>query len=289
MGSVHEAVGKQATKKPDPSFICKNTRHKFFFFAPRLRLQARRCGLAPHASKHHAAKRRFCRANTQKSVQNGRLAIASYNHLGVYPDSAKTPQTPRPKPHQRLASPSYASTDTMPDSPSSTPATTAGLNFAFMRPKLSRWIALGAGSGLARFAPGTVGTLWAWASFLVLQLWLSPFAWALLLVLGFAIGWWACTRTAQDLGLADPGCIVWDEILAFWLILVFLMPAGFWMQLWAFVLFRFFDAAKPQPVRCADSAFKGAGWRGGFGIIFDDLVAALCTLVVLTITQRWMA
>ena len=109
-----------------------------------------------------------------------------------------------------------------------------------------------------------------------------------LLVSGFFLGWWACTRCAQDLGLADPGCIVWDEILAFWLILVLLMPASFWMQLWAFARFRFFDAAKPQPVRWADRAFKGRGWRGGFGIIFDDLIAALCTLLVLALTQHWM-
>lgn len=49
----------------------------------------------------------------------------------------------------------------------------------------------------------------------------------------------------------------------------------------AFALFRYFDAAKPQPVRWADTVFKGAGWRGGWGIMFDDLVAAACTLLVL--------
>jgi phosphatidylglycerophosphatase A len=82
--------------------------------------------------------------------------------------------------------------------------------------------------------------------------------------------------------------VVWDEILAFWLILLFVTPASLWMQLWAFTLFRFFDAAKPQPVRWADRAFKGTGWRGGFGIIFDDLVAALCALIVLALTRHWM-
>ena len=53
----------------------------------------------------------------------------------------------------------------------------------------------------------------------------------------------------------------------------------------AFVLFRFFDAVKPGPVGWADRAFKGRpgepiGWRQGFGILFDDLVAAGCTLLV---------
>ena len=48
------------------------------------------------------------------------------------------------------------------------------------------------------------------------------------------------------------------------------------------MLFRFFDAAKPQPVRWADQTFKGWGWRGGWGIMFDDLVAALCSAIVLS-------
>ncbi|MFI0545445.1 MAG: phosphatidylglycerophosphatase A [Brachymonas sp.] len=159
--------------------------------------------------------------------------------------------------------------------------------FAFMRQHPAHWIAMGLGAGLPRWAPGTVGTLWAWASFLLLNPWLTPAAWAAILLVGFFIGWWACTRTAQHLGIADPGCIVWDEILAFWLVLLLVMPAGFWTQLAAFALFRFFDAAKPQPVRWADRAFKGQGWRGGFGIIFDDLVAAFCALLVLALWQTW--
>ena len=93
----------------------------------------------------------------------------------------------------------------------------------------------------------------------------------------------ACTVTARNLGVSDPGNIVWDEIVAFWLVLWLLLPAGFWAQFWAFVLFRFFDAAKPGPVGWADKSFKGFGWRGGFGIMFDDLVAAFCTLLVIAL------
>ena len=81
---------------------------------------------------------------------------------------------------------------------------------------------------------------------------------------------------------------MWDEIIAFWLILWLVMPAGFWGQLVAFGLFRFFDAAKPGPVGWADEAFKGErggaiGARQGFGILFDDVVAALCTLLVIAL------
>lgn len=148
-------------------------------------------------------------------------------------------------------------------------------------------IALGFGSGLSPKAPGTVGTLWAWVAFLVLDRWLGDAEWALLLAGSAAVGWWACTVTARHLRIADPGAIVWDEVLAFWIVLWLVMPAGFWAQLVAFVLFRFFDAAKPGPVAWADARFKrrrdggdGIGWSQGFGVLFDDLVAALCTLLL---------
>jgi phosphatidylglycerophosphatase A len=95
------------------------------------------------------------------------------------------------------------------------------------------------------------------------------------------------------MGMSDPGAIVWDEIVAFWLVLWLVMPAGWWMQAVAFALFRFFDAAKPGPVAWADGLFKARagepiGWRQGLGILFDDLVAAGCTLIVLALgVQAW--
>jgi phosphatidylglycerophosphatase A len=147
-------------------------------------------------------------------------------------------------------------------------------------------IALGFGSGLSPKAPGTVGSLWGWASWLLIQNNLSLNAQAALILVSLFIGWWACTLTAKNMGVSDPGSIVWDEIVAMWLILFLMMPAGFMAQLSAFLLFRFFDAAKPGPVAWADRLFKGFGWRGGWGILFDDLVAAFCTLLVLAL-WRW--
>jgi phosphatidylglycerophosphatase A len=144
-------------------------------------------------------------------------------------------------------------------------------------------IALGFGSGLSPIAPGTVGSLWGWASWLLIQNSMSLTAQAALILASLVIGLWACTLTARNMGVSDPGSIVWDEIVAMWLILFLLMPAGFMAQLSAFLLFRFFDAVKPGPVAWADRLFKGFGWRGGWGILFDDLVAALCTLLVLAI------
>ena len=167
----------------------------------------------------------------------------------------------------------------------------ARVSVAFILARPARGIALGFGSGLAPRAPGTVGTLWSWVAFLVLDRWLGPGQWAALIAAGLLVGWWACTATARDLGVADPGAVVWDEIVAFWIVLWLVTPAGFWAQAAAFVLFRYFDAAKPGPVGWADRLFKlrpgqAIGWAQGWGILFDDLVAAGCTLLFYAV---WVA
>lgn len=154
-------------------------------------------------------------------------------------------------------------------------------NARFLLAHPAHFIALGFGSGLARIAPGTCGTLWAWLAYLVLQAWLSPFAIGLVIAASLVVGWWACAVTATHMRSPDPGHIVWDEIVSFWIILWLVMPAGFGAQLAAFVLFRFFDAVKPGPVRWADGLFLGFGWRAGLGVLLDDLVAAFCTLFVI--------
>ncbi len=175
--------------------------------------------------------------------------------------------------------------------PAASPATEAGTAPTLvLRPGLSfllahpaHFIALGAGAGLSRLAPGTAGTLWAWVAFLVLDPLLSAAAWGLLIAAATLVGWWACTVTARHMGVADSGHIVWDEVVAFWLVLWLVMPAGFWGQLVAFALFRLFDAVKVGPMAWADQTFKGFGPRGGFGILLDDLAAAFCTLLVIAL------
>ena len=158
--------------------------------------------------------------------------------------------------------------------------------FRFLLAHPAHVVALGFGSGLAPLAPGTFGTLWAWLAWLVLQLWLPPSALTWIVLASWPLGWWACTVTARNMGVADPSSVVWDEVAAFWLVLWLVMPAGWLGQLVAFALFRFFDAAKPGPVAWADRRFKGFGSRGGFGIMADDLVAAFCTLLVIAAWRR---
>lgn len=146
--------------------------------------------------------------------------------------------------------------------------------FAFMKPRLSRWVALGFGSGLAPFAPGTFGTLWAWAVFAVLDPLLSDAGWWAVIGAAYALGVWACGRTGRDLGRPDHGGMVWDEVVAFWAVLL-LVPGGFASQLAAFFVFRFFDVVKPPPIRQVDRRLGG-----GFGVMFDDLIAAFYTVLV---------
>lgn len=167
-----------------------------------------------------------------------------------------------------------------------TPKSRPNLRFLLAHP--AHWVALGFGCGLSPIAPGTVGTLWAWLVFVLADPWLGDVQWGVVIAVAFGVGWWASTRTARDLGDSDPGAIVWDEVVAFWLVLWLIMPTGVGAQFAAFALFRFFDMVKPGPVGWVDRRYKAPaeadiGWREGFGNIADDLVAALCTLLVVAI------
>ncbi|MFZ1607904.1 MAG: phosphatidylglycerophosphatase A [Rhodoferax sp.] len=158
----------------------------------------------------------------------------------------------------------------------------------FMLSNPAHWLALGFGSGLSRIAPGTAGTLWAWIAFIALSPWMTDARWAVLIAVSLPVGWWACSITARNMGVLDPGSVVWDEVVAFWLVLWLVMPTGLVGQVLAFGLFRFFDAVKPGPVGWADSLYHAldpasdpTAWRkAGFGIMLDDLVAAGCTVLV---------
>ena len=143
----------------------------------------------------------------------------------------------------------------------------------------AHWIAQGFGSGLSPIMPGTCGTLFGWLSFAVLSTrWPSLFTpahWLIVIAAGFALGVWACAKTGRDLGQPDHGSMVWDEIIAFWLVLAVATPADLQTQLLAFIFFRFFDMVKPPPIAYFDRRYKG-----GFGVMWDDIVAAFYTLLV---------
>lgn len=148
-------------------------------------------------------------------------------------------------------------------------------DWKFLLSHPAHFIALGFGSGLAPKAPGTFGSLAAIPLFWVL-VHAIPATTPLFIFIGisFLIGIWSCSIAGKHLGVSDHGGIVWDEIVAMWMILAFI-PAGWFAWLTAFALFRFFDILKPWPIRQFDASLKG-----GFGVMLDDVLAAVYALAI---------
>ena len=152
--------------------------------------------------------------------------------------------------------------------------------FAFLLAHPAHFFALGCGSGLAPKAPGTFGTLFAWLSFALFRPYFEELPLLGLLLAAYLAGIWFIDVTGKALGDPDHGSIVWDEIVPFWLVLA-LCPNGFKWQAAAFLLFRAFDIVKPPPARYFDRHVKN-----GFGVMADDLFAALYTLITLYAVQH---
>jgi phosphatidylglycerophosphatase A len=150
--------------------------------------------------------------------------------------------------------------------------------FAFGHP--AHFIAFGFGAGLARTAPGTFGTLIAFPIYwIVRELHATPLLLAIVALL-FLVGVWACELTGRHLGVSDHGAMCWDEVVAFLLILAVIPDAWPW-QAAGFLVFRVFDILKPPPIRALERRFKG-----GFGVMIDDILAAAYTLLVLAVAHR---
>ncbi|HEX6157568.1 MAG TPA: phosphatidylglycerophosphatase A [Burkholderiales bacterium] len=149
--------------------------------------------------------------------------------------------------------------------------------FVFSHP--AHAVAFGFGAGLAPTAPGTFGTLLGWVIGLALGA-LQAEAVLLAALIAFVLGVWACGVTGRHLGVADHGGMVWDEVAAFLLVLA-VVPRELPWQLAAFGAFRFFDIAKPPPIRHFERRY-----HGGFGVMFDDVLAAGYALLLLAAVQR---
>lgn len=132
----------------------------------------------------------------------------------------------------------------------------------------AHFLALGAGSGLAKKAPGTFGTAVGLPLFWLIHAHTLTTQLAIIGLL-FLAGIYFCDKTGKALGVSDHGSIVWDEIVAIMLVLTF---TSYQWQWWlaAFLLFRLFDIWKPFPIRQCDAKMKG-----GLGVMLDDLLAAI--------------
>lgn len=157
------------------------------------------------------------------------------------------------------------------------PGVRPGLRWVYAHP--ARVVAFAGGVGLAPFAPGTFGTLLAFPLFSMLTAYCSDITQVFVFIIFFLMGTWACHSSGRALGVSDHGGMVWDETVAF-LVVLFFTPAGWAWQITAFVLFRFFDIVKPPPIRYFDRTLKN-----GFGVMFDDVLAAGYTLFVLALAK----
>ena len=138
------------------------------------------------------------------------------------------------------------------------------------------FLALGFGSGLLHPAPGTWGSLVGVIVGALLLPWLDAKTFFMLTALCFFLGIWLCERTSHDMGVHDHGSIVWDEIVAVFLVLLAVPQVSlFWCAI-AFVTFRLFDILKPYPIRYFDEKLTN-----GFGIMVDDILAAGYSILVI--------
>ena len=150
------------------------------------------------------------------------------------------------------------------------------------RPPHSLWtnpihfITCGFGTGAFPWMPGTVGTLFAVPLTIMLSHTSVAFYIAFCVFL-FLIGVYGCEKTNRDFGSSDHPATVIDEIAAFPITLIGIPLTGFHLLI-AFFLFRFFDIVKPWPICWFDQHV-----HGGFGVMLDDLLAALATYAILLI------
>lgn len=143
------------------------------------------------------------------------------------------------------------------------------------------FIAFGFGTGTARKAPGTWGSLAALPFIPLLQM-LPNWGYALVVGLSTVFGCWLCGKVADDLRVHDHEGIVWDEIVGMWITL-WLIPAGWPWLVAGFLLFRLFDIVKPWPISWVDRNV-----HGGFGIMLDDVLAGVCAwLAVQALAWSW--
>ena len=152
------------------------------------------------------------------------------------------------------------------------------LNKNFILKNTHHMIALGFGTGLYKKAPGTLGTLVAIPFFLAINK-ADIYLQLLFAVMVFFLGIWSSNVTSKSLKLKDPSCIVIDEIAAFLLLLILISP-NLYQLIYAFILFRIFDIWKPYPILWLEKKYSG-----GFGIMIDDIAAALMALIIYLITD----
>lgn len=130
--------------------------------------------------------------------------------------------------------------------------------------------------GYIPFAPGTFGSVVACILFVLIKPSVSFHVITVLLLI--PIGIISSHHAEILLNDKDSRHIVIDEFCGYFIAVLFLPFNAFYI-IGAFLLFRFFDILKPFPIRAAEH------FRGGMGIMADDIVAAFFTNAVLQIVR----
>lgn len=124
---------------------------------------------------------------------------------------------------------------------------------------------------------GTVAT--SLGVFLYMLVSNSPVAYLLLTSIILVLGFWVCGPAEKIFGQKDSSRIVIDEVAGV-LLAFFLIPPKIGYLVLGFLLFRLFDVLKPQPIK------RVGLLDGSLGIMSDDILAALCTNILLQVVSR---
>ncbi|CUX97075.1 Phosphatidylglycerophosphatase A [Candidatus Hoaglandella endobia] len=128
---------------------------------------------------------------------------------------------------------------------------------------------------MSPWMPGTIGSLTAIPIWYLLILLPWPL-YSLVIIGSIYFGVSFCHQMAEEIGVHDHGCIVWDEFVGMWISLI-VLPANNWQLVLAgFVLFRLLDIWKPWPICWFDRSVDG-----GIGIIIDDIIVGIIVAGIL--------
>ena len=147
--------------------------------------------------------------------------------------------------------------------------------------KISEWIATCFKVGYLPLAPGTWGSVFAillWWAFLKN---VNIYIFVILIIFSFLIGIVASNIVIDQRGDADPSYIIIDELVGQWLALLFIPQEYFYIVI-SFISFRFFDIIKPWPISLIEKLPKG------LGVMSDDFIAGLITLVLIQIMHIYL-
>ena len=135
-------------------------------------------------------------------------------------------------------------------------------------------------TGYSPLAPGTAGTLLGAIIYVCIAYLAGPWLWIINLVMVIVLMvpfFWLSDEGERYYGHKDPEEVVVDEAMGFWISMLF-FTFSWKVVIAGFVLFRIFDIFKPYPIYTLQK------YRGGIGIMLDDLVAAVLTNLILVIS-----